>query len=231
MIYEGGPQFFVIPQWIAEQYDIKTVFDMKDHWELFTDPQDPSKGAFYNCISGWQCAEINKVKLEAYGLDQYYNAVSPVSSAALGAALADRQRLRQPVFGFSWAPTALIGAYDWHILEEPPYGIECWEKVTAGSEDASLRPIDQACAYENLPVEKLAYAGLQEKAPEVVEMLKKMNVGLGPLNETLAWASENGVVDWEQAAIHYLESYEDRWKSWVTTQAYEEIMEALEEAT
>ena len=50
MTFEAGPQFFIIPQWVAEQYNIKTVFDMKDHWELFQDPQDPSKGMFYNCI-------------------------------------------------------------------------------------------------------------------------------------------------------------------------------------
>lgn len=229
--YETGPQFFIIPRWVAEQYDIKTVFDIKDHWELFKDPQDPSKGVFYNCLIGWQCAEINHVKLEAYGLTRYYNIVSPGSPAALEAALARPQMNRQPVFGYYWAPTALMGAYDWYILEEPPYTDQCWEKVTAAREDKSLRPIDQACAYEGSPIDKIAYAGLVKKAPDVVEMLRKMVVGLEPLNETLAWASENDVQDWEEAAIYYLQNYEDRWKTWVTTEAYERIKEALEEAS
>ena len=52
MTYEGGPQFFMIPQRVADQYNINTVADMKTHWELFRDPHDPSKGVFYNCISG-----------------------------------------------------------------------------------------------------------------------------------------------------------------------------------
>ena len=51
-IYEASSQVFVIPSRVAQEYDIRTVPDMKDHWELFTDPQDPSKGAFYNCIGG-----------------------------------------------------------------------------------------------------------------------------------------------------------------------------------
>jgi len=229
--YETGPQFFIIPRWVAEQYDIKTVFDMKDHWELFKDPQDPSKGVFYNCLIGWQCAEINQVKLEAYGLTRYYNIVSPGSPAALEAALTRPQMNRQPVFGYYWAPTALMGAYDWYILEEPPYSGQCWEKVTAAREDKSLRPIDQACAYEAPPIDKIAYAGLVKKAPDVVEMLRKMVVGLEPLNETLAWARDNDVQDWEEAAIYYLQNYEDRWKTWVTTEAYERINEALEEAS
>lgn len=231
MAYEGGPQFFIIPRWVAEQYNIESVFDMNDHWELFKDPQDPSKGVFYNCISGWACRDVNVVKLEAYGLTRHYNSVTPSSQAALEAALARAQMNRQPVFGYYWAPSALMGAYDWHILGEPPYTIQCWEKVTAASTDESLRPLDQACAYETLSIDKIAHIGLLKKVPDVVEMLKKMNVGLEPLNEALAWAKENDVQDSEKAAIYYLQNYEDRWKRWVTPEAHENIKEALEEAT
>ena len=81
---------------MGEQYGIETVFDMKEHWQLFHDPQDPSKGVFYSCDIGSQCTEINRVKLEAYGLDRYYNAVTP-STAVLEAALATAQERRQPV--------------------------------------------------------------------------------------------------------------------------------------
>ena len=99
VIYEASSQVFVIPSRVAQEYNIRTVPDTKDHWELFTDSQDPSKGAFYNCIAGWECAKIDKVKLDVYGLSEYYNAVSPGSSAALDAALAEPQKARRPVFG------------------------------------------------------------------------------------------------------------------------------------
>ena len=138
---------------------------------------------------------------------------------------------RQPVFGYYWAPTALMGAYDWYVLEEPPYTTECWEQITAARDDESLRPIDQACAYESVPIDKIAHSGLLTKAPDVVEMLRKMMVGLEPLNETLAWAEENGVQDWEKAAIYYLQNYEDRWETWVMPEVYERIEKALEEAS
>ena len=231
MTFEAGPQFFIIPQWVAEQYNIKTVFDMKDHGELFKDPQDPSKGMFTNCVIGWRCDEINRVKLEAYRLIRYYNIITPGSSDAMEAALARAQMNRQPVFGYYWAPSALMGGYDWYVLEEPAYTRQCWEQVTAAVEDESLRPIDQACAYETLPIDKVAHVGLLKKAPDVVEMLRKMMVGLEPLNETLAWAEENDVQDWEDAAIHYLQTYKDRWETWVTPEVYERIEKALEEAS
>ena len=168
------------------------------------------------------------MKLETYGLARYYNLVSPGSEEALAAALARPQENRQPVFGYYWAPTVLMGVHDWHILEEPSNTEECWERVTAASQDKSLRPIDEACAYPNPPIDKLAHSGLTSKAGDVVEMLRKMEVGLEPLNRTLAWAAENGVEDWNEVAVYYLKTYEDRWRTWVTPTAYEKIKEALE---
>ena len=54
-----------------------------------------------------------------------------------------------------------------------------------------------------------------------------MVVGLQPINVTAAWAVENEIQDWELAAIYYMENYEDRWKTWVTDDAYKKIKEAL----
>jgi len=227
MTYEGGPQFWIIPQWMAEQYNIKTVFDMKEHWELVKDPEGPTKGAFLNSMIGWQCTAINVVKLEAYGLTEYYNIVDTGAGGALEAALAGAQKKKQPVFGYYWAPTAIMGAYDWYVLEEPEYDKETWDKIIAAKDDPSLRPLSEACAYENLPIDKGIWSGLRDMAPDVVTMLEKMNVGLQPINVTAAWAVENEVQDWELAAIYYLKNYEERWKTWVTDDAYQKIKDAL----
>ena len=171
MTYEGGPQFFIIPKGVSEQFGIRSVEDMKNHWELFSDPQDPTKGVFYNCAIGFECHELNKVKLEAYGLDRHYNVVSPSSNLGLAAALARQQENNQPVFGHYWAPTGLMGSYEWQILEEPPHTNECSERLTAAAQDPSLRPVDAACAYENVPIDKLAHRGLLSKAPDLADML------------------------------------------------------------
>jgi glycine betaine/proline transport system substrate-binding protein len=229
MVYEGGPQMFIIPTWVHEEYNINTIFDMKDHWELFKDPEDTKKGAFINCIIGWQCAAINEVKMEAYGLTDYYNIISPGSAGAEEAAMAGPQKKQQPVFGYYWAPTALMGAYDWYILEEPEYDAEVWGKITAAKDNPSLRPLSEACAYETLPIDKGINPSLHDMAPDVVTMLEKMVVGLQPINVTAAWSVENEVQDWEKAGIYYLENYEERWKTWVTDDAYKKIKAALAE--
>jgi glycine betaine/proline transport system substrate-binding protein len=227
MAYEGGPQFFTIPQYVHEQYGIHTVEDMKEHWELFKDPEDDSKGLFINCAIGWQCAEINRAKFAAYGLDEYYNILSPGAAAAMDAALSGAQIKSEPVFGYYWAPTSLMGMYDWYVLEEPAYTDSCWEEVIKGTKDDTYIPKD-ACAYETLPVDKGIHSSLLELAPDVVEMLKKMNVGLQPINVTAAWAVENDIQsDWEKAAIYYLQNYEDRWTTWMPASEVQKVKDAL----
>lgn len=229
MTYEGGPQFFIIPTWVHEQYDINTIKDMKEHWELFKDPEDSSKGYFLNCIIGWQCAAINDVKLEAYGLTDYYNIISPGSSGALEAGLSGPQMRENPVFGYYWAPTALMGMYDWYILEEPEYDEDIWNEIIVAKDDPSKRPLARAVAYETLPVDKGIWTGLRDKAPELIPVLEKMNVGLEAINKTAAWAKENEVQDWSLAAHYYLNNFESRWKTWVSNDAYKKIKAALDE--
>ena len=227
MTYEAGPQFWVVPQYTAEKYNLKTVFDMKDHWKKFPDPENPSKGIFYNCPSGWGCHGVNWVKMEAYGLDKYYTVADTGSGSALKAALAAAQKKKKDVFGYYWAPTDLIGMYDWYILEEPGYTKEVWDKVHAAYENKDLRPIDEACAYPADSVDKVCHIGLFTKAPDVVAMLTRMVVGLDPLNKVLAWTSENDIQDYEKTAVRYLRNYEDRWQTWVTEDAYKKVKAAL----
>ncbi len=227
LVYERGPQFWIIPKWVAEQYNIETVFDMKDHWQLFKNPENPLRGVFYNCIIGWECSQINIVKLQAYGLDQYFEAVTPGSALVLEAALARAQEKHHPAFGYYWSPTTLMGSYDWHILKEPPYSDACWEKIFAAVRDKSLRPIDHACAYEDIPIDKVIHKDLLKKAPDVVDMLTRMVVGVDPLNNTAGWAKKHRILDWEKAAVYYLQNYEDHWKTWVPPAVYVKIKKAL----
>ena len=130
----------MVPRWVKEDYGIESVLDLQDHWELFKDQEDPSKGVLYNGIIGWAATEINAVKLEAYGLTRYFSLLTAGSAPALEATLETSYQRRQPVVGFYWEPTPLMGAYDWHILDEPPYTQECWEKIIAATADKGMRP-------------------------------------------------------------------------------------------
>ena len=227
MIYEGGPQFWIIPQSVSDEHNIKTIDDLKANWQLFEDPEDPTKGAFINCPAGWQCAEINRTKVAAYGLDETFNVVEPGGPAALAAGLTGPALRGDPVFGYYWAPTALMGRFDWQIIEEPTYTDECWAEVAIGQNDKDYVPAE-ACAYETLPIDKGINRDMLKKAPDVVQMMNRMNVGLQPINVTAAWAIEADIQgEWEKAAIYYLENYEERWTSWMPADNADLVKAAL----
>jgi glycine betaine/proline transport system substrate-binding protein len=224
--YEGGPQFFTIPKATADEYNIVTVQDMKEHWALVTDPEDSTKGEFQNCPIGWQCAEINRAKLKAYGLLEFFNIKQGGTGAALDAALAGAQKKNKPVFGYYWAPTSIMGAYEWTVLEEPPYTEACWAEVAKGQNDIEYTA-KEACAYETLPVDKAVHSSMLEIAPELVDLLKKMNIGLQPINVTAAYTSQNFEGEWDKAAIYYLENYEARWTTWMPEENVKLVKAAL----
>ena len=231
MTYEGGPQFFIVPTYTAEEFGIVTIEDMKkpEVVAALADPEEPSKGAFINCVSGWQCAEINRAKFQAYGLDEFYNIITLGSTGAMDAGLQGPQITKTPTFGYYWAPTPLYGSYDWTIVEEPAYTAACWDEVVKGQADASYTPAE-ACAYESLPINKGINSGLRESAPDVVAMLEKMMVGISPISKTAAWALENDVdvsADKIPTAKYYLENFEDSWTQWMDDDAVRAVKDAL----
>jgi len=52
--------------------DLKSVFDLPKYKDLFRDPEEPTKGRFYNGVLGWFAEKVNTKKLKAYGLDKHY---------------------------------------------------------------------------------------------------------------------------------------------------------------
>jgi len=229
-IYESGPQFFNIPKWMAEKYKIKTVGDMKKHWQLVKDPKDPSRGLFLNCPPGSSAGKVNAVKLEAYGLYKSYNPRPVKSYGAMESALAVAQKKHLPIFSYYWKPSVIMGKYDWHILGEPPYSDKVWRKIKDASEYKIRRPIDSACAYPSNPINKLANSDLRMRAPEVVEMLSKMHVGLERLTMLMVWARENNIKDWNKVALHFLRQHYDEWGQWMPDEPHIKTWKAVHEA-
>ena len=228
-IYGGGDQFWVVPTWVAEEHNVKTIEDLKrpEIVKLFEDPEDRNKGIFYNCIIGWQCTEINRAKFTAYGLDEYYNVLSPGTAAALDAALIGAQKTKDPVFGYYWAPTSIFGGYDWHVLEEPAWNQACWDELMKAKDDIAYKPT-MGCAYETQPTKVAAHKSFLEKPPELVDFFRKINVGTKEVSAAAAWGVENETGgEWEKVAIYYLQTYEDRWTTWVTPEAAQKVKAAL----
>lgn len=231
ILYSSGQQYWIVSRRYAEENGITSVFDMRNHWQDFVDPADPSKGIFFNCVFGWACSDINNVKLKVYGLDRYYNSVSPLSPESLKAVYEKAHARNLPVFGYYWEPNALMEDKDWYVLEEPEYKEEVWEQVIHASIDPKAEIPHQACGYNESGVYKIASIGLSAKAPEIVKMLAAMEVDVQVIKDILFTSELRNEKLYADLARKFLEDYPAMWSGWVTEEARLKIEKALAESS
>jgi len=140
--------------------DLKTIFDLKDCWELFKDEEDPSKGRIYGSPPGWLVADILRTKIKTYGLDEYYNCFSPGSDSALSAVIVGAYEKGEPIVAYYWEPTWVMGMLNMTLLEDEPYSAEKWTEENG-----------YACEFESMDITIAVNKDLPERAPEVVDFL------------------------------------------------------------
>lgn len=229
-VFESTGQGWYIPRYTAEEHDIWSVEDLKDPTiaQLFQDPEDPDKGVWVNCIVGWGCQKVMRVKATSYGLDEYYNVIEPGTSAGLDAAIASAYERGEPILSYYWEPTWILGKYDMVRLEEPEWTPECWEQIVEASEQEPFGTVEEACDYQSFDIRTGIWSGLVDQAPDVVEMLSNMFVGTARINELSAYMEDNDATA-EETAIYYLQTYEDDWTQWVTEEAAENVRAQLAE--
>jgi len=208
-VVEGDPERGIEPM----APGLSSVSDLPQYWEVFADPEDPSKGVFYSCIPGWECELINEAKMEAYGLTEYYNIMLPGSGAALMASLEGAYLQGEPWFGYYWEPTPTLGLFDMIRLEEPAYDEEIWGTT-------------YACAYPAVHINICVNSGMTDKAPDVVEFLEAYSTITPQINAALAYMVENEASA-DEAAIWFLKEYEDVWTQWVSADVVSQVKTAL----
>jgi glycine betaine/proline transport system substrate-binding protein len=195
--------------------DLKSVTDLPQYRELFTDPEVPSKGRFHNSPPGWKVTDYNQDKIYAYGLDKSFNVFGTGSEAALTTSMVSAYEKGKPWLGYYWEPTWVMGKLDMTLLEEPEYDQAAWDK-------------NKGCAYPSAEVLIGINSKLEERAPEIVAFLKNYATTLEQNNDFLAFMSDNdGKAD--AAAIYFLKKYPDVWKSWIPEDVAAKVDKALEE--
>ncbi|MFO7497570.1 MAG: ABC transporter substrate-binding protein [Desulfobacterales bacterium] len=221
--FPNSVQGWYVPRYVVEGDEergikpmapgLKSVADLPKYWELFKDPEDPSKGLFHSCIPGWACAEINEKKFETYGIKENYNIMQPGSGPALAASMETAYKRGKPWFGYYWAPTWVLGKLDMYQLEEQPFDQEIWDTT-------------QGCAYPPVKCEIIVHKNLPKEAPEVVAFLKNYKTTLDINNKFLAYMQDNKA-DTTEAAMWFLKNYEDLWTGWVDDEIATKVKAAM----
>jgi glycine betaine/proline transport system substrate-binding protein len=223
---DGGKEGLWIPRYVAEANPgLKTIHDLPDYVDLFTEPGTGGKGRIYGCPPGWACEIIisNLYKAMDYDEKGFESEVfSPGSGANLKATIARKAAREQPVVSYYWAPTAVVGRYDLVRLEIPEgHRGQRWDCLT-----------NRNCENPEVsdwPTGEVAVAvttELREKAPDVARMLERMQYPNAVINGLLGWADERSEEP-EAAAERFLKMHEDVWTQWVPAEVAEKVKASL----
>ena len=236
LIMEGVEAFFV-PRYLIEGDEergieavapnLKSVTDLLLYADVFQDPENKTKGRFYNCVTGWRCQEINTVKYHAYQLDNAFTNYSSESLRDLENSIEEAYRKGEAIVAYYWGPTWILGHFDMVMLEEPPFDETIWAAMQEATDKKELDSLDEAVAYpRNLVTVAVAKRMAQQAPEEVIEFLTRYQMDQLTVSKYLA-VIQTGVLEPEEAAISFLKDMPELWTTWLPEDVSLSIQEVL----
>lgn len=210
-VIEGDPERGIEPM----APDLKTVQDLKKYKELFPDDEQPDKGRIYGGIPGWEIDRILYNKFIYNGLDEDFIYFRPGSDAALSAALSTAYEKGEPIVGYYWEPTWLLGKYDFVLLEDNPYNPDKPEEFQDGITECP--PVRVTVAVNN---------DFYEKAPEFSAFLSKYRTSSALTSEALAHIQDTGD-SYHETAVWFLQKYDEFLDDWLDPEKAQMVRDAL----
>ncbi|MEJ8472966.1 ABC transporter substrate-binding protein [Roseibium algae] len=224
ILNEGGLEGWWIPTYIAKEHNIKTVAEALAHPELFPGAEDESKGALFNCPSGWNCQILTANLFRANkGEEAGFELVDSGSAAGLDGSIARAFERKVGWFGYYWAPTAILGKYDMTMLDfEVPHDKAEWDKCTAIADCADPKKN----AWAKSEVYTVVTDEFAAKAGVAMDYVKARTWDNATAGQVLAWMSDNQATN-EDGAYYFLENHEDVWSKWVSPEVAAKVKKSL----
>ena len=228
-VLKVGVQGFYIPTYTAEANPgLVSVSDLPNYVDLFTDPEDPTKGVVFSCLIDWACHKLLAAKWFAYGLYDTYNVTPPGTSGAMDANITGAYVAGEDILAFYWEPSSIISLRDMTRLEEPAWTQTCQDALDVAVVSAPYESTI-GCGYAADDIHVGVYSGLVARAPEVTDFLTNLFVGGAPLGTLEVWKIENDKT-WQEAGVHYLQTNRDVWTTWITDANAAEIVARVDAA-
>jgi ABC-type proline/glycine betaine transport system substrate-binding protein len=213
--FDDNMQGLYIPRYLAEQYpDLRTVEDLKDYVDLFPNPEGGDRGIIYGGPEGWSATDFLTKKMEAYGLDEYFEFKTIDSSATLNATLAGAYANEEPWVGYNWEPTWALGLFDLVLLEDSPYNEADFEQGIG--------------AFPTVRVTVAVDKTFEDNYPEITEFLANYTTSSEITSAALAYMQENEV-EADAAARWFLDNYQSLWTPRVPADVADSVKQALQE--
>ena len=224
VLADGGVEGWWVPDYIARDHNIKTVDDALKHPELFPGAEDESKGAIFNCPSGWACQIITANMFRARDAEKKgFELVDTGSAAGLDGSIARAFERKEGWLGYYWAPTAILGKYGMTKLDrEVKHDEKEWKSCMVVDNCADPKPNDWARS----DVYTVVTPAFAKKAGVAMDYMKTRSWHNDMCNKVLAWMSDNQATN-EDGAYYFLENYGDVWSKWVSPDVAKKVKAAL----
>jgi glycine betaine/proline transport system substrate-binding protein len=229
--FENAIQGWFVPRYLIEgdlergitalAPKLKSVFDLKEYWKVFSTPSSSGSGIFMNCLLSWSCEPVNTKKLKIYGLESGFINEHPETEEELAKFITDSYVNGVPFVSYYWGPTWILGAYDLIRLEEPKYDETIWQQLV-NSESS-----EEATAYPSSTIYKGANFALELEAPELTQFFRQYSLSIESINEILAEQhfSSNSL---ENVARRFLRTHPKILREWVPQEVALRIFQSLQ---
>ncbi len=227
---DGAEQGWYVPHYVvhgdpergieASAPDLRSWRDLPRYKSLFADPEDPGKGRFLNCPSGWVCENTNSRLLQLHGLENDYTNFRAGTGAALDAAISSAYDRGRPILFYYWQPAGLMAKYKFHKIEQDPFDKACWDTIVSGE--------GELCSSDFLRAQLSVATStpFAKRNPELVAFFEKLQFEPALLNRMILEMTEtrkNG----EAMADQFLREHPDVWRAWLPTAASARVSSAL----
>jgi glycine betaine/proline transport system substrate-binding protein len=215
-LVHGDPQRGIAP--LAP--DLESWRDLPRYKALFTDPEQPAKGRFLNCPTGWTCEVFNTRFLQVLGLDRDYTDFRAGTGAALDSAISSAYDQGKPILFYYWEPAGLMAKYKFYKIPMPPFNQACWDTMISG--EGTPCPTDFLVAHLGIAV-SMPFA---RNNPTLISFFENVEFEPELLNQVI-YTMNSGRISGDVMARDFLEKHPEVWSAWLPAENAARMKQAL----
>ncbi len=211
-IFPGGAGW-VLPRYVVEGDSargiepmapgLKSILDLKEYWQIFENPENPGKGELVGGSPGWVDDIMDRSMILGYELPMWR---SNQSEAVMMARMVAADKKGQPLLMYLWWPHWIPAEVDLIVLEEP----DPWTEGAFSDEEAE--PVKSG--HPMYHVNKVVAVSLEEKAPEVYQLMQNMVLSEQEVN-TLMLRIDVDEEDIAAVAADWISQNQDKIDQWL----------------
>lgn len=227
----GAEQGWYVPDYLVhgdEKRNIKALAPDLNSWRdlpryksLFTDAEQPDKGRFLNCPTGWVCEQTNTRLLTIHGLNDDYTNFRAGTGAALDSAISSAYEQGRPILFYYWQPAGLMAKYKFHKIQQDPFNKACWDTIVSG--EGKLCSSDFLLARLGIAVS----TPFATQHPALVEFFEHLQFEPTTLNGAILTMSEQRLPAHDVAQT-FMQTEPQVWAAWVPDDVAERLRVAFD---